>query len=169
MPCGAVSAVTIAHSDDPRAAERADAWEAWAQRVLLHATCPRCRARNPIGLAAQAKDHRRGRILASGAFLLGGVAAYWLPWLAWVFVGVHALITPLNTLLWLRKDPAERELLSLVASFASLAVMVAFAIFAPRFIGVLGIIAVVRGLFDRPNVDRLWTLAAEKIRFDPVA
>jgi hypothetical protein len=142
--------------------------EAAAQRVLRYATCPSCTGRNPEGLAVEGIGNRVSRTLTLVLVGVVAAAAYFLPVLAWVIVGIDAVLSMLNTIIWFRKPPGERRLSNLLVSFARLAARVAFAVFEPRYNGGVGVVMMIKQLFARVDGsgDRVWKMGAERIRFE---
>jgi hypothetical protein len=169
-PCGAVSDVTVSDlwtgPPDSTPEMQAGMMKLRAERELKFATCPRCNARNPVGVDEQLKEGREWRI----GFLLGslglGVAIWFYPPLAWVLVVLDGLIAGLLVLAIRRVGLEGKALRSALLAVAVFVGLLATAIFYPRYVALFALYMTFQ--VARPkktDPEEAWTLAKTKIQF----
>lgn len=137
-----------------------------AQRTLRYATCPRCGAQNPEGLAHQARERWYNRLIAAGLGTALAVWAFFSPRVALVVPGLSVLLT-LVMLVHRRREGLSTPWKVLAARFAIGAALTALVILVPRAAFVVPLLSIVDGMRSKqPEEDRAWAEAARAIRFE---
>jgi hypothetical protein len=141
--------------------------EAQAGVHLLYATCPRCGARNPEGLAAQANERRFGRL---GVLVLcGGIAlgAWYRPLVALVAPGLSLVMRAVGLVVARRQGTPPRWPV-LAAALAFDAALVALVFAAPRFAFAMPLALATWSMLKswRVGDEERWRDAAGQIRFE---
>lgn len=140
-----------------------------AQRKLRFATCPRCGARNPEGIAHQTAEARRTLITGLALAAIGVPALWYAPWLTVVIGAGNALIVLLLAFKGRAAGhpiPYARLALSLAVSAATGAV----GLVAPRLAPALPALWILPTLLRRgrgAHEEQAWDEARETIRFEP--
>lgn len=136
-----------------------------AERELKLATCPRCGARNPIGVAEQAKENKQWRwgFIAFFAALAAGI--WFVPALAWFLVALDVIIVVVLLYALKRVGGSSGAKRSAAFSVVTLLGIVAAAIFYPRWVSILALILVVQFARKKENPDTAWEEAKKKLQF----
>ncbi len=156
--CGELSVVEV--GPDPHTAKMAVHLQEHV--ALLHATCPRCGARNPETVASDRRDERNITIITFVALVAAGVGGYFVPWIVIGYLSLMTVVIVIATI-------AQRGRYGVTGALLSVG-WVALACVFPGYAFLLPVAAAIqtyrRGADDS---DRRWQEAAARLRFaDPV-
>jgi hypothetical protein len=168
-PCGAISDVNVVDlwsgPKDATPEMTAGILQLRAERELKFATCPRCGARNPVGVAEQIKTNKQWRWGFMLFFAALGAGIWFVPALAWFLVALDAIIVIVLFYALKRVGGSSGAKRSAVISVVTLAGIVGVAIFYPRWVSVLALILVVQFARKKEDPEEAWLLAAKKLQF----
>lgn len=141
-----------------------------AQRGLRFATCPRCGAKNPEGIAHQAAEARRTLITALALAAIGVPALWYAPWLT-VVIGAGNALLVLFLALHGRRSGRSIPYLRLALSIAVAAATAAVGLVLPRFAPALPVLWILptllrRGRGREEQEEQTWSEARDTIRFE---
>lgn len=133
------------------------------QRVR-YATCPRCGARNPEGVALQAKSARATRSFNVALFAALAVGAYFIPYLA-LLLPVSDLVLWKPLAIWtLKKRKQPVPLGGVVRDVAIDVALVALVVLLPRAAPVIPALAMGYMLVRKLDDEGPWRRSRETIR-----
>jgi hypothetical protein len=155
-----------AEEGDPVAELGARLLEQEARFELRYATCPRCGAKNPEGVAAERADQQRTRVF--GVVLYGGLAAgaWFAPKVAIVLPALDLLVfRPLGAFM-LKKRGEPIRVLPLAGALALDGALIALVLLFPRAAPLIPLLALVYSLVRRPEAKEWrWEEAKKKMQF----
>lgn len=168
-PCGAISDVTLtdlwAGPDDANAETRDGILKLRAERELKFATCPRCQARNPVGVDEQKKESGQWRIgfIVAAAVLAAGI--WFFPPLAWLLVAIDAIIVAIILYALRRVGGSANAKRSTAMTVAVFVGIVTTAILYPRGVSLFALFLVFQFARKKSDPDVMWEDAKTKMVF----
>ncbi len=152
---------------DPVDEIAAEVLEQEARSTLLYATCPRCAARNPEGVAERAADARRWRWITAAILVALAASAWFVRWVAVAMPGLNLLAFRPMAILHARRSGVRVRWLVFASSVAVDVACIALVVLVPRAAPLVLLAPAVQVLVRRPAPDEWrWSNAAEKIRFE---
>lgn len=136
-----------------------------AERELKFATCPRCSARNPIGVHEQKTEGREWRIGFFLASLALGIGIWFYPPLAWLLVAIDGFVMAVIVYAVRRTGAQGRAVRSAVMSVVVFAAIVATAIFYRRWVALFALYMTFQVARRKQDPDEAWELAKKKLLF----
>jgi hypothetical protein len=136
-----------------------------ARRELRYATCPRCGARSPEGVAELRRSTRWSTWTTVALLSAFAVVAWFGHWVAAILPGLNLVARPLAVARARRAGEPVRWLL-LAPLLAFDAALVAIALLVPRAAPLVPLVPLAVMLVRKPEAnERPWQEAAKKIRF----
>lgn len=138
-----------------------------ARSELRYATCPKCSAKNPDGLAAIQAERRQTLLFGLIFFgLLAGVAWFY-PWAALLLPGLDLLIFRPMMFVQARKNPRPFPIVPFAFGIVLDALLIALIVLYPRAAPLVPIAGIVQSLFGGSSkYDWKWDEAKKKVRFE---
>jgi len=144
-----------------------DLLEQEARFELRYATCPKCSAKNPEGLAAIRADQRQSLLFGIVFFGVLAVVAWFYPKVALILPFMDLLVFRPMMFVQARKSDKPFPFLAFGAGIALDAALIALILFFPRAAPLIPIAGIVRSLFsDSAKNDWKWEEAQKKVRFE---
>jgi hypothetical protein len=141
--------------------ENAEARATYVKNVLRHATCPACKARDPVAVADHKHERSRDLFVQAACYLGLAAAAYFVPMLALIPLVFNLLMLVLVAKMALRRGNGRGLVRNVVITIA----MIAWVIVVPRWAFVVpGVIAALSFLPGNSSSDPFLD-AAEQLRF----
>lgn len=140
-----------------------------AVSVLLRATCPACKAKNPAGIADDRKEHKQTMLFGCVFFGIWAVVSKFYSWAALIIPGMSLFVFRPIMFVQLRKAqdkpfPVFRFIAGILFDLALAAAVVQFPIIAPG----VPLIGLVQSFFSGTSkYEWKWEEAQKKIQFGP--
>ncbi len=141
-----------------------------ARGVLLRATCPGCKARNPAGVADDRKEHISAVLFGCIFFGILAIVAWYYSWAALILPGVSLFVLRPIMFFQLRKVqdkpfPVLRFITGILFDIGYIAAVLNFPIIAPG-IPLIGVVQSLLGGMSK--YEWKWEEAQKKLRFAPL-
>jgi hypothetical protein len=152
---------------DPVAELAHELLEQEARFELRYATCPKCSAQNPEGVAAIHADKRQTLLFGIVFFGVLAVVAWFYPKVALILPGMDLLIFRPMMVVQARKSDKPFPVVAFAAGIALDAALIALIVFLPRAAPLVPVAGIVQSLFGRSaKKDWKWDEARKKVRFE---
>lgn len=138
-----------------------------ARAELRYATCPKCSAKNPEGLAAIQTERRQTLLFGSIFFGTLAAIAWFYPWAAMILPAMDLLVFRPMMVVQIRKSGKPFPIFPFAAGIALDALLIALIVLYPRAAPLVPIAGIVQSLFSRSTKhDWKWEEAGKKLRFE---
>lgn len=144
-----------------------DLLEQEARFELRYATCPKCSAKNPEGIAAIQADKRQTLLFGIVFFGILAAVSWFYPWAALILPGIDLLVFRPMMFVQARKNDKPFPVVVFTAGIALDAALITLILFVPRVAPLIPMVGIVRSLFGGSTKDDWkWDEARKKVRFE---
>jgi hypothetical protein len=137
-----------------------------ARSELLYATCPRCGAKNPEGVAHRAREERRAKWAGIALVVALAAASWFVHWIALAMLSADVLVLRPMAIVLARRDGRPVRWLAVVGGVVAEVALIALVARVPHAAPLVILLPTVVQSLRRPEADdRRWREAAAKIAF----